>query len=343
MAQTPPGWYPHPDGGLRWWNGLQWANPPFPETVAQERAGGVRELLEEPPAWTPFRPLPGAEGARKPPKPAHRGRNIALAVAGLVVASLIASEVQAYRDDEADLALEPVAAVVDPADGCKRFLAVMTGVLLDKTDNSEADRRIAQLRDAARANDGVLASDLQNLMDAGSSAEVSAVGQVIVRRCVAAGHLTTAEVQRLTAAGLEAAGVVPQATTPAVAPPPQALPVEESAAPVESPEVEERPAALAAGQPTCAQALAILEQHGADIHEWTERFGSVLVGSPWTPGDRVTVRGVSPDTGDPIRATFTATDGMLDDAWLDDEALNGDLPDSVEIYEEGGQLHCESP
>lgn len=336
MEQTPPGWYPHPEGGLRWWNGLQWANPPSVTPTSPDPDSTTEPPTDvlSAPAWTPSTPPAQREAGGAPlPKGQGHGRTVALVIGGLVAASFAASEMGAFREDRAP-ALQPVAAVTSPANGCDRFLALLSGMLRDKADDAEGARRFAQLRDAARENDPLLASDLQDVIDADSAAEVSASAQIIVRRCVAAGHLTPAEVQELAAAGLTAFAVpTSPAPTRRAIPPPAAV---EEPAPAEEQQVD----TLTPGEPPCAEVMPILKQHLDHLREWLDHFGSGLAGTPWTPGDRVTLRGLSPDTGDPIRETFTAAEGLLNDGWLDEDALDGDTPNRVLIYMEDGKINC---
>jgi hypothetical protein len=227
MQQTPPGWYPHPEGGLRWWNGQQWANPPS-VTAATPRETGTQEAPEarvEPTAWTPSVPPPRPTGGSPRPLPKGRGpgRTVALVIGGLAAATLVASEVDALRENPAP-ALQPVASVSDPADGCQRFLALFSGLLRDKPNEAEAERRFEQLRDAARDNDPLLASDMQDILNGDNAADVSAATQIIVRRCGAAGHITQDDVNMLGAAAMSAMGAATAAPKPRSAAPAPAKP-----------------------------------------------------------------------------------------------------------------------
>jgi hypothetical protein len=226
MQETPPGWYPHPEGGLRWWNGQQWANPPSvtpavpPETSSPE----APEARVEPTAWTPSVSQPRPEGSPRPlPKGRGLGRTVALVIGGLAAATFVASEVDAFRENPAP-ALQPVASVSDPADGCQRFLALFSGLLRDKPDDAEAERRFEQLRDAARDNDPLLASDMQDILNGDGAADASAATQIIVRRCAAAGHITQDDVNRLGAAARSAVGAATVAPKPRSAAPAPAKP-----------------------------------------------------------------------------------------------------------------------
>jgi hypothetical protein len=243
---------------------------------------------------------------------------VALVIGGLLVAGFVASEVDAFREAPA---LRPVAAVSDPADGCQRFLALFSGLLRDKPDDAEAERQFEQLRDAARDNDPLLASDMQDILNGDGAADVSAATQIIVRRCAAAGHITQDDVNRLGAAAMSAMGAAtaePQRPA-ATAPPPV----------VEPYAVDE----LSPGEPTCADVLPILKKHPNDMREWLEYFeGGGVAGTPWAPGDYVTLYSLSPKTGDPIRQTLTVSNGLLDDYDLNPEAEGEDVPNRVLIY-----------
>jgi hypothetical protein len=136
---------------------------------------------------------------------------VALVIAALVVASFVASEIGTFREAPA---LQPVASVSDPADGCQRFLALFSGLLRDKPDDAEAERRFEQLWDAARDNDPLLASDIQDILNGDGAADVSAGSQIIVRRCAAAGHITQDDVRRLGEAAMSAIGAATVAPKP---------------------------------------------------------------------------------------------------------------------------------
>jgi hypothetical protein len=255
---------------------------------------------------------------------------VALVIGGLLVAGFVASEVDAFRGAPA---LQPVASVSDPADGCQRFLALFSGLLREKPNEAEAERRFEQLRDAARDNDPLLASDMQDILNGDSAADVSASAQIIVRRCVAAGHITQDDVSRLGAAAMSAIGaatVAPQPPPVADAPPPA----------VEPDAVDE----LSPGEPTCADVLPILKKHPNDMREWLEYFeGGGVAGTPWAPGNYVTLYSLSPKTGDPIRQTLTVSNGLLDDYDLNPEADGDNVPNRVLIYLQDGVACADGP
>ncbi len=341
MEQTPPGWYPHPDGPLRWWNGQQWANPPSvtPATPVAASSQEAPTARPEPPPCAPPAPPPQREGSgRLPPKARGRGRTVTLVVGGLIAASLVASEVAAFREDQGPALPPVVASVSDPAEGCQRFLSLVTGLLRDKPNDRESDRRFEQLRDAARDNDPLLASDVQDMLNGDSAADVSAASQIILRRCGAAGHITLGDVDRLGGAASAAIGnpVATPSTSPAAEPPP---------ARVQDLEPQDEPAqALSPGQPACTELMPILEGHISEVEQWLESFeGSGVAGAPWASGVYVTLGSLSPETGDPIKQTITVNEGLLDDYDLDYEASKGNIPNRAFIYIRQGRLVCEVP
>ena len=344
MQETPPGWYLHSDGGLHWWNGQQWADPPSVKPPPGAAVASETPTAQvEPPAGAPGQRPQQEVGGTLPPKARRVGRTWALVIGGLVAASFVASEVQASRDDPGT-APQPVAAVSNPADGCQRFLSLFTGLLRDKPDDGEADRRVQQLRDAAREDDPLLASDLQDMLNADSGAEVSAAAQIIVRRCGAAGHVTQEDVNRLGAAAMSAIGAAPVAPRPttAVAPAPAIAsePTPEPAAELEEEEPLYATDELSTGEPTCADVLPILKRHPKDMRAWLSRFERGVAGTPWAAGQYVTLYSLSPDTGDPIRQTLTVADSLLDDYDLNDEASGDDIPNRMPIYMEDGAVAC---
>lgn len=82
-----PGWYPHPDGGVRWWDGSRWLEPPAPSSrwplwagvgavavflsvvvVALNVADSQSDEGAEP-APSPRRAVPTVPGSPIPPSP----------------------------------------------------------------------------------------------------------------------------------------------------------------------------------------------------------------------------------------------------------------------------------
>jgi hypothetical protein len=329
MSATPPGWYPS-DDGLRWWNGHQWADPPaLPPPPAASAPEDARTDVREP-AGSPAAqrlpegslPLPGGRGPR--------GRIVGLVVAAVLGISFLAAVAAERESSTSDL--EPVAAVTGPADGCARFLDLTVEIIEEKLDDDAADARYARLQRAAQTSDILLAGDLQDIRDADSAADVSAASQIIMRRCIAAGHLTQSDVQRILTAGASLMGIAP---SPTPRPVQVAAPV-----PTENADATTDVEPLSSGEPACAEVLPMLERHRLEIEEWLEYFEGGFAGTPWARGRYVTLYSVSPETGDPIRQTLSMSDALLDDFDLNEAAFGDDVPDYVHIDIENGTVSC---
>lgn len=96
-------------------------------------------------------------------------------------------------------------------------------------------------------------------------------------------------------------------------------------------------------QPTCDEALAVVRTDPGSFRAFADAWGegSAQVGSPWRPRKHVVLRGVSPNTGDPVRETFDAGSGLRGDLDLDEEALRGDSPRRVLVMaQRDGTLTC---
>lgn len=104
--------------------------------------------------------------------------------------------------------------------------------------------------------------------------------------------------------------------------------------------------APSAGQPSCADALAILKTNTRSTVELLQQFGSGNVGAPWAKGKSLTFRTLSDGSGDPVLMVYNAGSG-LDDATfdLDIEGLqSAEFPDRAIIFlDSSNQLRCSNP
>ncbi len=145
----------------------------------------------------------GSDGAPAswPPQPSFtykppKRRRWPYVVAGVVV---VFGVIDALAPNEST-----VTPIASKAEGCQRFVDEMTAIAQNFEDDSVAMRRLADLRDASRDVDPLLASDLQNIIDSDGSAGVTAETQVILRRCIAGGYVTQAHLVPLMEAVNEA-------------------------------------------------------------------------------------------------------------------------------------------
>lgn len=118
-----------------------------------------------------------------------------IALSILLGASVLTPVFYAYISSPSALSTSPSYTISGPSEGCDRFIATMETVIVDRLSNAEAFPAVRELQQAAQANDPFLASDLGDLLEAHNATESSNATQVIVRRCIAIGALTQAEVQ----------------------------------------------------------------------------------------------------------------------------------------------------
>jgi hypothetical protein len=169
---APPGWFPAGAGRQRWWDGQQWG-PFAPSAVSQ------------PPPVPPKRKM-GKTG------------KISLAVlAVLFVPGILIQSVHAIQGGTGAPASEKQEVVVDPADGCQRIYDLTMYIYQQEPSNDVLMPKFRGLHDAAKANDPLLASDLQDIIDSTNATEVSNATGVIFRRCVFGEHITQEQMATL--------------------------------------------------------------------------------------------------------------------------------------------------
>jgi Protein of unknown function (DUF2510) len=182
VTAAAPGWYPDGGGRQRWWDGQAWGPSAPPAEVA-------------PPPVAP-KPKMGKTG------------KLALEILGILLASGILIEGVHALQGSTNAPAVKQDVVVDPADGCQRVYDLLMSIYVQVPIPSDdaVIGEFAGLRDAARANDPVLASDLQSLIDSKNATEASNATGIILRRCVAAGHITQEQLIPLGDAAKAAAG-----------------------------------------------------------------------------------------------------------------------------------------
>jgi hypothetical protein len=166
---SPPGWYPYGEGRQAWWDG--------------EAFGPVAPLAPSGPPQPHFEPHKRRIGKKA---------TIALVLLGSVLAaSFVVFEMRALSE----IAVGPPirqAEVEDPTDGCVRTYDLLKRARqTDAMTDAEFAARLRGLRDAAKANDPLLAIDVRDLMEAANGTKVVEILQVIMNRCLADGDLTS--------------------------------------------------------------------------------------------------------------------------------------------------------
>ena len=160
---SPQGWYPDHEGRRRWLDGS---------------------------AWGPL--APPVASTSPPARKRNSGKIVMIVLAVLFVPGILISMGQQLQGES----VEPQDAVIDVADGCQRTYDLLLEMSSQRPIPSDAEvmPHLRGLRDAAKANDPLLASDLQNMIDAENATESSNATGVIMRRCIGAGHITEDQV-----------------------------------------------------------------------------------------------------------------------------------------------------
>jgi hypothetical protein len=185
-SSSPPGWYPYGEGRQRWWDG--------------EAFG---EFAPAPP------PLPPPPPPRKP----KIGKKAKIALVALALSPLAAVLLMSaalltgiFPGGSSAVALNDIpgteeqTAVMNELDGCQRvydlFLLVQTARLSD----DRAAPKFRGLRDAAKLGDPLLASGLDDLLDARSTTQIGDAMTGIMRRCLEHGYVSAEELDAYNAA-----------------------------------------------------------------------------------------------------------------------------------------------
>lgn len=124
-------------------------------------------------------------------------------------------------------------------------------------------------------------------------------------------------------------------TTPVVSPPASPSPVQPSPRPRMSLHVDPGP------EPSCSQALAIVNTAPESIAAWLETYQQAAAGSPWLIGRTLRLRTVSNETGDPFMQSFDAHKGIRDDVAYDESQLEeGGFPRVQLTLDDSGAVVC---
>lgn len=176
QATASPGWYPVDSTQMRWWDGRHWTDQtrPMPEPPSAPRKSVAKHVLI--------------------------ACGVVLAVS-ITIGAVVDTFGMATHNEET----VSQQAISDRADGCNRFVDFIVQSIDERWNNQQAAAHARGLRDAARGVDDLLASDMNDIVIASNAADVSATGQIVLRRCDAGGYISDEQRQRVGEAAARAA------------------------------------------------------------------------------------------------------------------------------------------
>jgi len=170
---TPPGWYPDPDGEVRWWNGTAWADPPTEDQGHQPSpSSDTGSASDDDNAETPT------------PPESNTG---CFVVFGLIVAVILAFTLTSGGEDEDDGGdrTSPTAAA------CRRVSSLAADVGDQSLiDPEEFHRRAVEIRDLAAAGpDGDVEDGADHAVSRAATGEVSMSAlDPVAQACIDGGY-----------------------------------------------------------------------------------------------------------------------------------------------------------